>query len=113
MVVKIPDGFTGGTSGEFFASQLRAGINELSSKGIKVYVADEVPYTRNFRPEQSARAVWLRRDTDEARVSVAEHEASLQPLWRGLAGSRYERISPELTDRPFLRFRYRPFLRFR
>ena len=58
-----------------------------------VYVADEVPYTRNFRPEQFARAVWLRRDTDEARLSVAEHEASLQPLWRALAGSRYERIS--------------------
>ena len=32
-VVKIPDGYAGGTSGEFFTSQLRAGINELSSTG--------------------------------------------------------------------------------
>ncbi len=91
--VKVPDEYAGGTSGEFFTSQLRSVIDELSSKGIVVYVADEVPYTRNFRPEQFARAVWWKRGTDEARVSVADHEARLQPLWRALAGSRYERIS--------------------
>ena len=58
-----------------------------------MYVVDEVPYTRNFRPEQFARAVWWGRSTDDARISVREYESRMQPVWQALAGAPYERIA--------------------
>ncbi|MCX7064321.1 MAG: SGNH hydrolase domain-containing protein [Proteobacteria bacterium] len=92
-LVRLPDGFAVGRSSEFFREKLEASIQRLTSKGIAVFVVDEVPYTKNFRPEQFARAVWWGRSTDEARITVADYESRLQPFWSALNGSRFERIS--------------------
>ena len=92
-VLQGPDGFAMGTSRELFITQLKASIERLSSKGIAVFVVDEVPGTNTFRPPQLARAVWWGRGTDEAGVAIAAYEARLQAFYGALDGSRFRRIS--------------------
>ncbi len=91
--VRVPNGFGGGGPSEFFEAQLAASIQRLSSKGIAVFVVDQVPSTRNFRPEQLARAVWWGRKVDEPGISVAEYASRMQPFQTALSGLRFERIS--------------------
>ena len=47
-MLQVPDGFAGGASSEFFKTQLAASIERLSSKGIAVFVVDQVPSTKGF-----------------------------------------------------------------
>ena len=92
-VLQVPDEFARGTSSEFFRMQLDAWIERLSSKGIAVFVVDEVPRTKNFNPAQFARMVWWGRRPDEAGVTVADYEARLQRFYGALGGSHFARIS--------------------
>jgi peptidoglycan/LPS O-acetylase OafA/YrhL len=91
--ILLPNGFAGGNQNEFFIAQLRAAIDRLSSKGVAVFVVAEVPFTKNFRPNQYARAAWWGLTVDAAALSVASYEARTQPFWDSLAGSPFERIS--------------------
>lgn len=85
------------SSAMILQSQLRSVIARLRSRGIAVFVFEEVPWPDHYHPARFAQAVWRGADAGSAGISIADYRkrnARFSTYLDSLGDLDVQRISP-------------------